>query len=94
LFLLNNSDKKLHHAILLTLWRSWHLRNDSYHGNGETTIEHSTGYLSTYVKSLNTNPNALVVPDGADAKGKKHVIVLHIDEKIERRATKSASCKC
>jgi hypothetical protein len=35
-----------------------------------------------------------VVPDGADAKGKKHVIVLHIDEKIERRATKSESCKC
>jgi hypothetical protein len=94
LILLNNSDKKLHQAILLTLSGSWHLRNDGYHGKGEATIEYCARNLSAYVRSLNTNPNALVVPDGADAKGKKHVIVLHIDEKIERRATKSESCKC
>jgi hypothetical protein len=42
---------------------------------------------------LNTNPIALVDYDGADGKGKKHMIILQIDKKIENRTMTSESSK-
>jgi hypothetical protein len=39
LLLLENTKKEMHQRILMTLWRSWHLRNDIIHAKGKATIE-------------------------------------------------------
>jgi hypothetical protein len=38
LVLLDNTNKRMHQAILMVLWRAWELRNDIYHKKGKSTI--------------------------------------------------------
>jgi hypothetical protein len=69
LILLNNSNKVMQQAILLILWRLWHLRNDICHGKGDATIEQSARFLLSYVHNLNANTSVCMVPDSTDRKG-------------------------
>jgi hypothetical protein len=61
----------MHQAILLTLWRSWHLRNNIYHDKGKATIEQSAIFLLSYANTLNTNHIATIKTVWTDKKGKK-----------------------
>jgi hypothetical protein len=76
LILLKNSNKDMHQAILLVLWRSWHLRNDVCHAKGDATIEQSARFLLSYVQILNANPIDCVESECTDTKGKKKVLDL------------------
>jgi ribonuclease HI len=71
--MLSNTNKSMHQAILLTLWRSWHLRDDFYHGKGDATIEQSARFLLNYVKNINTDMILLLDNVCTDTKGKKPV---------------------
>jgi hypothetical protein len=52
--------------ILMTLWRSWHLRCDVTHGKGEETIARSVAFLLSYDRDLQnvhvTNPQNDGIP--------------------------------
>jgi hypothetical protein len=72
LILLDKTNKVMHQAILLLLWRSWHLRNDICHAKRDATIEQSARFLRSYVHNLNANPSKCVVPVYTDTKGKIH----------------------
>jgi hypothetical protein len=74
---LDNTNKEQHQAILLTLWRSWHLRNDVYHGKGNASIEYSARFLLAYADTLNSNVLATSEPVVTDLKGKKPLIKMH-----------------
>jgi hypothetical protein len=64
LILLDNTKKEMHQGILLTLWRSWHLRNNIVHDKGDATIEQSAKFLLSYVKNLNSNEFVDAAADG------------------------------
>uniref|UniRef100_A0ACD5ZIV2 Uncharacterized protein n=1 Tax=Avena sativa TaxID=4498 RepID=A0ACD5ZIV2_AVESA len=66
-------NKNLDQATLLTLWRSWHIRNDIYHGKGDASIEHSARYLLSYAATLNTIFMDAMVCNLIDKKGKKPI---------------------
>jgi hypothetical protein len=38
LVLLDNTNKRMHQAILMVLWRAWELRNDIYHKKGNLPL--------------------------------------------------------
>jgi hypothetical protein len=58
LVLLDNTKKSMHQATLLTLWRSWELRNDIYHKKGKSTIDQSVRFLISYANTWNSNPSS------------------------------------
>jgi hypothetical protein len=64
LILLNNTKKEMHQRILLTLWRSWHLRNDIVHAKGKGTIDHSVRFLISYTETLNASTNSSLGTQG------------------------------
>jgi hypothetical protein len=78
LVLLDNTKKSMHQAILLTLWRSWELRNDIYHKNGKSTIDQSVRFLISYANTWNSNPSSTGQLVLTDEKGKTPII--DIDE--------------
>jgi hypothetical protein len=66
--------------MLLTLWRSWHLRNDTVHAKGKATIDHSVRFLISYTETLNASTNSSLGTQGnrstenqAEYKGKKAI---------------------
>jgi hypothetical protein len=70
----------------MTLWRSWHLRNDIIHAKGKATVEQSVNFLISYVPTINYNPDSVVEAEGvrnvvnrADYKGKKGYVELRTD---------------
>ena len=74
LILLENTKKEGHQAILLTLWRSWHLRNDIIHGIENATINYSAKFLLSYENNLKTNTHGPVSVSCTDLKGKKKIM--------------------
>jgi hypothetical protein len=85
--LLDNTNKDLHQAILLTFWRAWHLRNDIIHAKGQATIEHSARFLLSYA---NTIKSISIIPVGqvmAEEKGKKVADNMLLCEKHQTTST-------
>jgi ribonuclease HI len=87
LVLLDNTNKDMHQAILLTFWRAWHLRNDIIHAKGQATIEHSARFLLSYA---NTIKSISIIPVGqvmAEEKGKKVADNMLLCEKHQTTST-------
>jgi hypothetical protein len=73
LILLDKTKKDMHQAIMMLLWRCWHLRNNVIHDKGKATIKQSVIFLLNYANSLDTNPCASSKNMPLDPKGKKPV---------------------
>ncbi|KAM0886321.1 hypothetical protein ACQ4PT_029790 [Festuca glaucescens] len=70
LILLDSTPKNMHRFILLTLWRSWHLRDDAIHAKGDATIDQSVRFLLSYVNTLDSDLDVDDGPGPTDGKGK------------------------
>jgi hypothetical protein len=80
IILLSNTNRTMHQATLLVLWRAWHLRDDIIHAKGEATIEQSARFLLSYANSFNSNHPSCDHPQDIDTKGKKTVVTSSIPE--------------
>jgi ribonuclease HI len=102
LILLNNTKKEMHQRILLTLWRSWHLRNDIVHAKGKATIDQSVRFLISYTETLNASTNFSLGTQGntvsenqAEYKGKNQVTDMGQNSwgKTGEHTTSSSLCR-
>jgi hypothetical protein len=53
--MLANITKSRRGLVLLSLWRSWHLRNDVVHAKGDCRIKDSVNFLNRYIKEFDPN---------------------------------------
>lgn len=97
LVLLDSTPKEQDALILLTLGRSWHLRNNVIHAKGGVTIQQSVQFLLRYLELLNSDSDVTESICLDESKGKKGMCVdMHgiLDARLQQASNYSMGTSC